>query len=77
MAVGCGYLGPLVVTIDGAEVQLGGTKERSVFVLLALRAREVVSSDYLIDRLWGEEPPASAANTLASVFSTSRVPASV
>lgn len=72
MAVGCGILGPLVVTIDGAEVQLGGTKEKSVFVLLALRAGEVVSSDYLIDQLWGEEPPPSAANTLQTYVSRLR-----
>ena len=72
MAVRCEILGPLAVSIDGSPVRLGGVKERSVLVLLLLRAREVVSSDSLIDRLWGDEPPASAVNTLQTYVSRLR-----
>jgi predicted ATPase/DNA-binding SARP family transcriptional activator len=65
-------LGPLVVSVDGRRLQLGGVKEKAVLVLLALRPREVVSSDYLIDQLWGEHPPASATNTLQTYVSRLR-----
>jgi DNA-binding SARP family transcriptional activator len=57
-------LGPLHVTVDGAAVPLGGAKQRAVLALLVLQANEVVPVDQLIDALWGESPPDSAANML-------------
>ena len=47
-------LGPLEV-LDGARsLPLGGRKQRDLLALLLLHANEVVSSDALIDGLWGE-----------------------
>jgi predicted ATPase/DNA-binding SARP family transcriptional activator len=57
-------LGPLEVRVDGAPVRLGGAKQRAVLAALLLEPNEVVSSEVLIDRVWGEEPPDRAANTL-------------
>jgi DNA-binding SARP family transcriptional activator len=57
-------LGPLEVIDGGRSVPLGGPKQRSVLALLLLRANEVVGTDTLIDRLWGERPPATAAKVL-------------
>ena len=46
------------------RLALGGTRQRSVLAILVLRAREPVSSDRLIDELWGERPPADAQTAL-------------
>jgi DNA-binding SARP family transcriptional activator len=57
-------LGPLEVRVGGREVALGGPRQRALLAILLTRANEVVSSDRLIDELWGEEPPSSATNVL-------------
>jgi DNA-binding SARP family transcriptional activator len=51
--------------VDGdRRLPLGGPKQRSLLAVLVLHANEVVSADSLIDRLWGGEPPATAAKIL-------------
>ena len=57
-------LGPLEVVEDGLPLPLGRGRERALLALLLLRANEVVSADRLIDELWREEPPATAAKAL-------------
>jgi predicted ATPase/DNA-binding SARP family transcriptional activator len=57
-------LGPLEVRANGEPLPLGGAKRRALLALLLVRANEVVSTDRLIDELWGEQPPETAANTL-------------
>jgi DNA-binding SARP family transcriptional activator len=58
-------LGPLeVLGEDGSPLPLGGAKQRAVLAVLLLRAGEVVSSEFLIDAVWGEEPPRTAATSL-------------
>jgi len=54
-------LGPLAASMRGAEVALGGEKHRTMLALLALRANSWVQCDLIIDVLWGDNPPASAA----------------
>ncbi len=54
-------LGPVEVEVNGRPVQLGGPKQRSLLSLLALNANSTVSVDRLIEGLWGEAQPASAA----------------
>src|ERR671915_64098 len=53
-------LGPVEASVDGRPVPLGAGKPRAVLALLALHAGSTVSSDRLIDGLWGERPPATA-----------------
>lgn len=48
---------------------LGGAKQRAVLALLLLHANEVLPVDRLIDELWGESPPESAANMLQGYVS--------
>ena len=57
-------LGPLEVIGPNGPLPLGGPKQRALLALLLLRANEVVATDALIDRLWGERPPATAAKVL-------------
>ena len=57
-------LGPLEVRLGGRPFALGSTKQRALLAALLLRMDEVVSVERLIDELWGEAPPRSAANAL-------------
>jgi DNA-binding SARP family transcriptional activator len=57
-------LGPLEVVDQGRPVPLGGARQRALLALLLTRANEVVSTERLIDELWGARPPATAANAL-------------
>ncbi|HWJ60869.1 MAG TPA: BTAD domain-containing putative transcriptional regulator [Acidimicrobiales bacterium] len=65
-------LGPVRARRAGADVALGGRRQKSVLVRLAIVAGDVVPVDRLIGDLWGGEPPASAANTLQSYVSNLR-----
>lgn len=57
-------LGPLEVWDEGHEVSLGGRKPRALLTVLLLHPNEVVPADRLIDELWGEDSPESAAAAL-------------
>jgi DNA-binding SARP family transcriptional activator len=57
-------LGPLEVEGDDGPLALGGQKQRAVLALLLLDAGCVVSTDRLIDALWGESPPRTAVTSL-------------
>lgn len=50
-------LGPLEVRSQRRALPLGGPKQRAVLAMLLLHAGEVVSTDRLVDELWGERPP--------------------
>ncbi len=45
-------------------VALGGPRQRAVLAMLALAAPDVVSTDRLIDGIWGEKPPTKPLATL-------------
>jgi DNA-binding SARP family transcriptional activator len=65
-------LGPLEVA-DGEEVlPLTGQKQRALLALLLLDANRVVSTDRLVDALWGEQPPRTAATSLQNFVSQLR-----
>jgi DNA-binding SARP family transcriptional activator len=57
-------LGPLEVVEHDRPVALGGVKQRSLLAVLLLHANQVVSADRLIDELWGDAPPPTAAKSL-------------
>ncbi len=54
-------LGPLEALDEGRAVALGGSRQRALLALLLLRANEVIGTDRLIDELWGERAPPTAA----------------
>lgn len=57
-------LGPLQVVTESRALPLGGLKQRCLLALLLLERGRVVPRDRLVDALWGERPPASAANSV-------------
>jgi YVTN family beta-propeller protein len=65
-------LGPLEVLRNGDDVTLGGARQQALLAALLIRANEVVSSERLIDELWGEQPPGTAATALHGFVSTLR-----
>jgi DNA-binding SARP family transcriptional activator len=57
-------LGPLQAFDEQQVVTPRGSKQRSLLALLLLNANETLSTDRLIDELWGERPPATATKTV-------------
>jgi predicted ATPase/DNA-binding SARP family transcriptional activator len=57
-------LGPLEVCREGRLLPLGGAKQRALLACLLIHANQAVSTDRLIDDLWGDKAPDTAANTL-------------
>jgi DNA-binding SARP family transcriptional activator/tetratricopeptide (TPR) repeat protein len=57
-------LGPLEVQQNGRSLPCRGAKLRLLLAVLLLHRNEVVSSDRLIEALWGDRPPATAAKAL-------------
>jgi hypothetical protein len=58
--------------VRGAELTLGGLKQRAVFALMALNAGRVVALDRLVDELWEGEPPSRATLGLQSYMARLR-----
>lgn len=54
-------LGPLEAEVEGRPVALGGPKPRLLLATLLMRPNTAVSTDVLVDVLWPEAPPRSAA----------------
>jgi DNA-binding SARP family transcriptional activator/WD40 repeat protein len=57
-------LGSLKVLDEGRVLTPRGAKQRALLALLLLHANETLSIDRLIDQLWGESPPSTAAKTV-------------
>jgi WD40 repeat protein/DNA-binding SARP family transcriptional activator len=57
-------LGPLEALEEGHPVALGGGRQRALLAVFLLHPNETLSTDRLIDELWGEDPPSAAAKTV-------------
>jgi predicted ATPase/DNA-binding SARP family transcriptional activator len=57
-------LGPVEARVGGRAVALGGQRPRALLAVLALKGGRVVTTERLIDELWGEDPPARARDSL-------------
>ena len=60
-------LGPVEATVEDHPVAIGAGKPRALIAMLGLSEGSAVSSEALIDGLWGEAPPATA-NKMVQVY---------
>jgi DNA-binding SARP family transcriptional activator len=65
-------LGPLEVGSEAGPVNIGGHKQRALLASLLIRANEAVSTDRLIENLWGGSPPRTAPTSLQNFISQAR-----
>ncbi|WP_280480807.1 BTAD domain-containing putative transcriptional regulator, partial [Nocardia cyriacigeorgica] len=66
-------LGPLEIrTDDGGLIAIPGARLRALLIALALEPGRAVSKAKLVDWIWGEQPPADAANALQALVSRLR-----
>ncbi|MFC0432869.1 BTAD domain-containing putative transcriptional regulator [Kutzneria buriramensis] len=65
-------LGELRAEVDGRDVDLGPRRQRCVLAVLLVEAGRPVSADELVDRVWGDQPPQRARDTLYSYLSRLR-----
>jgi DNA-binding SARP family transcriptional activator len=57
-------LGPLEVLEEGHVLALGGGKRRALLAVFLLHVNETLTTDRLIEELWGERAPPTAAKAL-------------
>ena len=67
-----GVLGPLQVRQYGLPVAVPGAKPRAVLTLLGLHGGSVVPAEVLVELLWGDDPPRTAAKALQTHISALR-----
>src|ERR1700722_17471249 len=69
-------LGPLSASLGSRAVTPNAAKQREILALLALNAGRIVTVSTLIEELWGDHPPRSAATTLQTyIFHLRSTPA--
>jgi DNA-binding SARP family transcriptional activator len=57
-------LGPLQVQLGDESIAIAGRKPRALLAALLLSVNRAVTRDALIDALWPDDPPETAANTI-------------
>jgi DNA-binding SARP family transcriptional activator len=65
-------LGPLEALDGERKLPLGGARQRAVLALLLLHGNETLTRDVIVDRLWGEGAPPTAAKVLQNCVSALR-----
>lgn len=65
-------LGPPELVSPNGPVDLGGPRQRTVLALLALNAGRVTPVDYLLDAVWGDDPPPTARSQIQICISVLR-----
>lgn len=64
-------LGPPQVRRGGAELRLGGPRQRALLAALALHANETVSFEHLVEAVW-ESPPAAPESNIRTYVAALR-----
>jgi len=57
-------LGPVTVVAGDLERQVSSARQAALLAILAMHAGRLVARDTLVEAVWGEDPPATARNTL-------------
>ncbi len=65
-------LGPLELTDDGGTLTIGGPRQQRVLACLLAAAPDFLTVDRLIDEVWGEDAPATAAHVISTYISNLR-----
>src|SRR6266571_7975574 len=65
-------LGPLEAFDGERRLSLGGARQRAVLAFLLLHENEALTRDVIVDELWGENPPQTAAKVLQNCVSALR-----
>jgi DNA-binding SARP family transcriptional activator len=65
-------LGPLEALDGERQLPLGGARQRAVLAVLLLHANETLTRDVIVDELWGEDAPPTAAKVLQNCVSALR-----
>jgi len=65
-------LGPLEAFDGERRLSLGGARQRAVLAFLLLHGNEALTRDVIVDELWGESPPQTAAKVLQNCVSALR-----
>jgi DNA-binding SARP family transcriptional activator len=65
-------LGPTEARLGDRTLALGAHKQRALLAMLALHANRTVSTERLVEGLWGEEPPPSASKMVQHYVSQLR-----
>ena len=60
-------LGPVEAAVDGRRLTLGGRRQLSVLALLLLNANRPISSDELIEAMWGPDRDGASARLQMSI----------
>ncbi|GAA2382648.1 BTAD domain-containing putative transcriptional regulator [Dactylosporangium salmoneum] len=69
MELSVSVLGDLTATLRGEPVDLGGRRQRAVLAVLVLNRGDIVPTDRLVDCVWGDHQPVSAAGALQAYIS--------
>ncbi len=69
MGVRWGVLGPVEASRDGHPVTLGGRRPRTLVAMLVLHANRTVSTDRLVEGVWGPDAPGNPVVSLRSYVS--------
>jgi DNA-binding SARP family transcriptional activator/streptogramin lyase len=72
MTIQISVLGAVEATSGGRTLDLGSPQQRTLLALLAVRAGTVVPVEAIIDALWPDDPPASAAKVVQTYVSRLR-----
>jgi DNA-binding SARP family transcriptional activator len=62
-------LGPVDIALDGGSRPVNGLRRKAVLATLALHDGQVVSTDRLVDVVWGQSAPATVVNSLQAHIS--------
>ncbi len=65
-------LGPLEVRVGAGVTPIPRRRERALLAALLLRPGELVSTDRLVEAIWGEDPPRTAVGSLQNAVSELR-----
>ncbi|MFV2115784.1 BTAD domain-containing putative transcriptional regulator [Micromonospora sp. LOL_025] len=65
-------LGPMELTVGDVAVPIGGARQRTVLATLVMHVNRVVSTDLLVDTVWGDAPPPTARNQVQTAISMVR-----